>query len=558
MLKCIKIGGYNVKYIPFDDYSNVGSNLNLALVPIQDFTISNKYTIGDIVIYPSGTLNSSAITAGMFDASFQELEDSFFNSTILAFPIDYDPKNVLGSELPELNQKLIKSTLDKAEEVMNVFRFFSSNIAFASNLPQRAGYLKDEISGFIICRQFLPFIFKTSKFQCVSRTLGSGLALDESDLINFDRYFRPFTERDAPLSGFLKHSYRLYSDILYLPSTTNKFMQAMSELEYLANPYKYEKMQDVKKKIAVFSATSREEYDYICDRFQLLTSKEDDDGNQIGLRTSIVHNGKILDDLFEHSYEVNLLLRELQMYICNSITSYIPLISKNWEEVEEIVKIKRSEILANSRERVSNQADVVIIIDCDFLNLALEQVYHFYPHHINKKIDINMLITGILRQTTLSRSGYSVPVQLFYTENNRFFNSTEDRYFSDYDGLGFESAVGDIHFFYSIEPLEKIRDMRSFLEIYLTERNVCLEISSKFDNIVWISDRNKITTDFLEGFDTSPKNIILGRLENTLTTCYDKSIWFDIEILIMGVLGITITEECVQDFIFRVEDGSYD
>lgn len=121
--------------------------------------------------------------------------------------------------------------------------------------------------------------------------------------------------------------------LFIMPTATNKFMQAMSLIEYLANPFEYEQMKKAKAKIVPFSSECKKSYFDICERFKYLTSLEDETGKQIGLRTSIIHNGRSLDELLDRGYKIDLLLRELQMYICNFIKNNVLFSDKNWDFV---------------------------------------------------------------------------------------------------------------------------------------------------------------------------------------------------------------------------------
>jgi hypothetical protein len=52
-----------------------------------------------------------------------------------------------------------------------------------------------------------------------------------------------------------------------------KFIQALTLLEFLADPRDYRKFEDVKKIVARYVATTREEYARILERFLELTGK---------------------------------------------------------------------------------------------------------------------------------------------------------------------------------------------------------------------------------------------------------------------------------------------
>jgi len=107
--------------------------------------------------------------------------------------------------------------------------------------------------------------------------------------------------------------------------------------------------------------------------------------------------------------------------------------------------------------------------------------------------------------------------------------------------------TGDKHSYY----------LQKLLTRFLRSKNCCLDIGSKFNNIIFISDRNNIPDEIFKTAESSCKSIILVRLDNKRTTCYNACTWFDIEALIMTCIGIELYEECEDNFIFNIEDGRY-
>ena len=101
--------------------------------------------------------------------------------------------------------------------------------------------------------------------------------------------------------------------------------------------------------------------------------------------------------------------------------------------------------------------------------------------------------------------------------------------------------TGDKHSYY----------LQKLLTRFLRSKNCC------FNNIIFISDRNNIPDEIFKTAESSCKSIILVRLDNKRTTCYNACTWFDIEALIMTCIGIELYEECEDNFIFNIEDGRY-
>lgn len=105
--------------------------------------------------------------------------------------------------------------------------------------------------------------------------------------------------------------------------------------------------------------------------------------------------------------------------------------------------------------------------------------------------------------------------------------------------------------------LIRIKTLCQFLEGCLCDFNYNIDESGKFNNIVFISDRNNISDDTFIKSTKSHKKIILGRLDNKRTSNYDQLTWLDIQLTIMKTLGIEDFEECAKGFIFDVKDGRY-
>lgn len=550
-----------MKYSLYDDYRNE-FNTPIAIIPIKGFDINQKYSIEKINIYPKGSINEKELTQCNFDFSFEEIRTIFFDSVLITFPIRYDNNNMNKMCIPHLDEKskLMKSVLDKTEDIMNIFRYIYSNFDKTSNLPQRSGYIEGTLSGFLMCNlndKMSNYI--SEKYHVSNITIGNGLTVDVCTMKDkLDIYFSPLKNSSNEVGNIMKHAFRMYSSILYMPTATNKFMQAMSLIEYLANPFEYEKMQKVKTKIIPFSCDCKKAYHDMCERFKYLTADKDEGGNQIGLRTSIVHNGKNLEDLICEGYEIDLLLRELQMYICNFINNTIQLYDKYWNVVEENIKDKYEEMQQiKSGYNRKYDADCLIFIDFNFLNKAIEETFRLYPNHIGTKFNLGSFFYLLLKQTNIERNGYQIQINIIYENDEKFYNCSDERTISFLEALGFNSELGEISLYTKKIDKDYNLIMTNILNICLQEKNYYIESSTKFTKIVWVSDRNTIPDKIFEHAEKSCKKIILGRLDNARTTCYDKCTWFDIQYLIMLCLNIELYEECENNLIFKVEDGKY-
>ncbi len=544
-------------FLMSDDYTEGNT---IAIVPVKSFNVLKKITIANTIIYPPKTLDEDQIRGWHYDFNFEDIKSDFYNSTLLTFPIENVHVNILGMCSPNQKHGLIKEVLGASEDIMNVFRYISSNFDRASNLPQRAGYINGVTSGFLLYNTIAKksdYIY--GKYYVTSNSVTQGLTINEDyQNIDINKYFMPYIKRDNEAGSIIMQAFRMYSDILYTQSSTNKFMQAMSLIEYLANPFEYEHMQKVKTKIIPFSADSKACYFKLCERFKDLTSRVDENGNQVGLRTCIVHNGKNIEQLIDQSYKIDLLLRELQMYISNFINFAIEYSNKNWDFIKQKIDKKCEEV-----QKIKNgydgkfEADTAVIIDIDFLNKAIEEVYCLYPRYRDRKFDITKFLLLLLKQSDIERTGYQIPIQFIYSNNVELFNSKQALKISEYEGMGFDSPFGEISIYTFNTENEHNLLLQKLMNGYLQERNYYVDKGATFTNIVFVSDRNNVPDAIFQHAEASCKKVILGRLDNKRTTYYDACTWFDVELLIMSCLDIEIYEECEDNFIFRVEDGKY-
>lgn len=535
----------------------VGNKL-VAIVPVKSFHVEKKLIFGNTIIFPEKSLDEDEIRGWHFNLDFEEIKSDFYNSSLLTFTVEDVALNYFGVFTPSQKHDIIKKVLGSAEDIMNIFRYMNSNFDKSSNLPQRAGYIKDILCGFLLySTEQKKSDYISGKYYSTSYIVTQGLTIYE-DIHEIDNFFKPFYSKSHEVGSIIMHALRMYSDILYMQSPTNKFMQAMSLIEYLANPFEYEQMKKAKTKIIPFSADSKSSYLKLCDRFKELTSAVDENGQQVGLRTCIVHNGKTLEDLIDKSYKIDLLLRELQSYICNFINFAINYSDQEWTVVVEKTKEKYNEIQGiNQGYTGKYESDTAIIIDADFLNLAIQEVYNLYPQYSDREIDIAKFLLLLLKQSDIERPNYQIPVQLIYSYDKKLYKCSPCLKISELEGKGFDSPLGETSIYTFATGNNHSYFLQQLLIGYLSSKNCFIDIGSKFNNIIFISDRNNIPDEIFKTAEASCKKMILGRLDNKRTTCYDACTWFDIELLIMSCIGIELYEECEDNFIFNVEDGKY-
>lgn len=541
-----KEGLYSIR----TDYMGVKS---LAVIPIGKFNISDKYEVGDITIYPIGSINTDELFETKIDFYFGEVEEDFFNSAFIVFPIDIHKNLPFGNFSLDEKREILNINLTQAEEVINVFKYIYCNLDKTSLLTQKAGYINNIYSGMLIYDPELRNSdFIKEKYRVNSEFVGKGLIVNLNEVKEMlDKYTVILKEDCGEVGNIIKHALRLYSNIVEASNYTNKYVQALSLIEYLSNPFEFEKMQKLKGHVIAFSVDNKKSYHKLSERFKLLTGLKDEQGIEIGYRTNIVHNGKLIEQLLNKPYESEFLIKELQYYICNYLEACFMTYKEIWDEFLLERDMKRAKVESKSNKFEGKfESDTLVLIDFEFFNTALKEVYKMYPQHKDRKFNMANFLFGCITQAQIERKGFKIPFRFIINSNSKVYNDVQNKKIKDYEQLGFDSPLGEFDIYVSQVVGDYSKSFKDILYTYTLERNYVLVPSSKFDNIILISDRNHIPMDFFEEIDQSVKNVYLGRLDNHRTTTYPNFTWFDIQTLFFELLGIELFEEARPDFIF--------
>ena len=160
-------------------------------------------------------------------------------------------------------------------------------------------------------------------------TKGLGLDLQQPE---WDRF-----PQNGEIGKLVTHALSLYSQMLQTQAATPKFIQALSLIEFLAYPDKYQSFKKVKTIVSRYVTQCPAERKSILDRFEELTGKKDEvTGEEKGLRTNIVHIGARLEDLVKNRSEREKIFRELDVYIRAIIDHMIKFSYMSYDEYEVI------------------------------------------------------------------------------------------------------------------------------------------------------------------------------------------------------------------------------
>ncbi|MGD6777401.1 hypothetical protein [Sutcliffiella horikoshii] len=314
------------------DYNDEKS---LVIIPVGKFNISNKYQIGDITIYPIGTVNTEELFETKLDFDFAEVKEDFFNSALIVFPVTIHKEHPFGNFTVEQKNQIINSNLSKAEEILNIFKYIYCNLDKTSVLTQKAGYINNIYSGVLIYYPHLGMSdFLREKYKVNKEFIGKGLIVELKEIKKIlDKHTVILDRNCGEVGNITKHALQLYANIVEASSYTNKYVQALSLIEYLTNPFEFEKMQKLKGHVIAFSVDNKKSYHELSERFKFLTGLKDEQGIEIGIRTNIVHNGKLLEQMLNKPYEPEFIIKELQYYICNYLEVCFESYQESWEKI---------------------------------------------------------------------------------------------------------------------------------------------------------------------------------------------------------------------------------
>jgi hypothetical protein len=338
-----------------------GNGKRLCLLPIGRIHAEEPtYISPTIIYYPPDTLKRSDLSVvSTPDEEFREISrkckvpgtddiqvdgsdlpwfqsgatritaEDFFACGLLAFSIDFDWNDLIAPSSQQQHRDIISLAAAQAERTLDVLRLNYCRIDLPDTLPQFAGllgkteysaalfYTADDNESYIIAHQLMTH-------QIVA---GLGLEIDNQSTVQ--------DVGNGPVGNIAKHGLMLRSAALSANNVTAKFIDMMGLLEYLAEPYEYIGMQDVKKQIGRHVAHDRAAYQAVSDDFYLLTAKKDDQGQYVGLRHNIIHVGSRLEDLLPTS-EVQETLVRLDRYVCSVLFDFIGLAQDDWSSVVEL------------------------------------------------------------------------------------------------------------------------------------------------------------------------------------------------------------------------------
>lgn len=331
--------------LAYKEYMREG--FHLAILPISRLATERSIFLPyGTMIYPEGRINISGYNCPTFrlvekdyyphPEELSQNELSLFqthlsgvsisdlnNYPLVIMPVKFDWK-ILENSTHEEQLAMIYKISDKLNSLcLNFLRYNFCTLSYQSNnqLPANASQtlIKNMSAILLINSGQDKSKFIAGEVFPNQITKGLGLGIKQPEWIAFPSI-------EGEMGKLVNHAISLYIQMIETSSATNKFVQALSLLEFLVFPYEYKQFKEVKKRVAryITSDTTSQEYKKILDRFEELTGKKDENTKEIiGYRTQIVHLGKKIEDLLPVNLDRKMLFIELDDYIRNIIDDMI-------------------------------------------------------------------------------------------------------------------------------------------------------------------------------------------------------------------------------------------
>lgn len=526
---------------------------SFAIIKIKNLQIEEIISFNNCKFYPGNQVSLDNLFSNYIDLSRDTVFEFTEEDTLFVCNIKYEPEFPFAKNIP-LEDKLIQKVKNECYKYLSIILYVSCNFEYQANLPYLPGYYNNEQDAIVFYnRKYgIPSIYTTQKIAHFI-TRNKCLRTNITD-INLSCYKKIFQLPDNSIAKEILHAFHLYMNILYSSNETDKFILSMQMIEFLGNPYEYMKMEEVKKNIIPFIAKSNEEYNYIIERFKYLTSKKDNNNQQIGYRTNIIHQGKFIEDLIPETLSQIKLNRELQYYIVSVLEEYIKLYDKTWDYIQEEKRKKIDIIQKNKQQYIDyTESSLLFLVDIDFLNQVINNLMHMYEAHSIKKIDLCKFLICLLKQIDIKTPKSKINFLVNTNQDETPINNSDITNIFDLEQKGFECEYGIIDLNIGCSKLEKKVLYENFLNNLSINSNFVLSKIYPHKNIVLITDLFEIDDKLINRLENNGINLILGRLNNYYSLIKSDNLkWFDIELLLLPLMGIALEEMPDNNSTFNI------
>lgn len=520
------------------DFPTKESNSYLYILPIERFSITHKSRIGELVIYPSGSVDIDELFKNHFFLEDNSREINVLKENTLIVFRSNSPEKFPAQVTNNL--KLLNYAIDYSTPVIDFIIFNYCNIHNNSALPGRVGQIKTGESILLIFHEFgSPFTrIICEKINTNTITLGNGLTINELNYLNSF----PLLNNDVKETGHIAcHALRMYCQILESNSETDKFIQIIRLLEFIASPDKYEKFQNVKTKIISHIAKNIHQIHEMSNEFKYYSSGN----NRDGLRTQIFHNGKKLEELIDQNKRKEL-FEKLHRYLFLSVTDLLNNYNKDWEFIEKLRNDKRKIAEKNKLKILTDDySSTIVLIDGDFLSSSIIRFQKMYSEEYPKKkldkINLGHLCHEILLNTRKWKEGKIFGFVIFYSKNSKLPFVKETFIEMNEKVIKIDKTEFEFHtFLYKTNEI-LLKAVANIMDELNQNRKSIIDKRSIFENIVFCGDNKCYKKPLKKIQDKGSKNIVLIR--NTHDSVMELRIkYFDVGHLVGKSLGLKSNE----------------
>ena len=296
---------------------------HLAVMPLARVMLDVPINFGGGVhMYPAGVASLDALNvvpnrenskklAEYQSAASRVVQATFNDHATVAFPAEFDWDEIWSTNHTNHMRfiRWLSETVDR--RCMDVIRYRQCEIDIPDALPGRAGQLDSNhmMAGALLYNPVIQEarIIGGSAFTHFI-TRGVGLPITTPREGDFPQ--------DGEVGNIAAQALSLYGMMLETDNESFKFVQALSLLEFMADPDRYQNFEKVSRTVARYVTKSNDEYKRLMDRLFELTGKHDPTTKiASGYRTRIVHIGDRLDNLVPDPDERRKLFLEVDGYI---------------------------------------------------------------------------------------------------------------------------------------------------------------------------------------------------------------------------------------------------
>jgi hypothetical protein len=528
-------------YSVFDDYNLNGEKQYLYIFPIERLQIKNKEKVGDVTIYPSGYLNIDVLLENIvyLDEKTQEEVNKqlkyFRSNTLLVFS-DVAFHTYPGSVVSD--EQIIKKASQKIDCVIDFLKFKYCHFSNSKNLPGRAGQISTgESLLFMIHVAYPRRIISKIIFNNIL-TIGNGLNIQEDKI--FDD-FKLLNSDVAEVGNLAKHALKIYSSALEEGSDTNKFIQIMRLFEFIAFPKEFARFEKIKEEILSHVAKNNSDIQRIRQEFKEYTSGENNDG----LRTEIIHNGKLLEDIgiYKNPLEREYLFDKFQRYLHFCINDLISNYNKLWTDIKTI-RCERKKSAERNKNKIheENCAKSIAIIDGDWLGESIKKytkIYkEIYPDKKFKKIKFEELCWHALSNTITLEENRTFLFYVFYSDPENISDFEKDIVCFDQQNFYSDKLIFQFHVFNLTNAEDVIGSIGNIICSLDQDKP---QNTLTFKNIVFCGDGDEYTDIFRKTLSSGNKNIVAIRDYHVMEMDIDIP-FFHVGRLVGFSLGLSINE----------------